>query len=369
MQRIQIRWFSDFLHDVDLSRLGRVETAMWEQVIVLLIERRHWRYADLKPLIRDRPLLARSVRHVREVACVRDIQHFTNLRNVVFDDCGSEPMDLGCFGQLTTLRFRSESVGCVTRLPPTLTHLDLSGYPILLTQFVLSPPPPLQFIGFGTNLCEVVRPGSLPASVHSISFYAGCTQFEPLALEGVSRLTIIGHSSHALTQAELPTTLVELEIVWGNMCLDAIVLPKLHKLCLGSDFNRLIQHACLPDSLQVLLFGDQFNHPLPPLPPNLRYLRLGQDFNQPFSADQSKLHTLLFGSGFRHIVEIPQTVKVLALGNGLTQRFPTELCWLSFTQLPTVMPVVPMTLLELWDGGEKVDLVTLRSASATRATS
>jgi hypothetical protein len=113
---------------------------------------------------------------------------------------------------------------------------------------------------------------------------------------------------HPITTGELPTKLRCLTMGhWFNKPFDEDVLPEsLESLILGNQFNQKFGLRSLPSHLKLLRIGYNFNQTWDQgvLPDSLQSLVLGHDFNQPFAKGV-----------------LPGGLKLLALGSYFNQRF------------------------------------------------
>lgn len=87
----------------------------------------------------------------------------------------------------------------------------------------------------------------------------------------------------------------------------------------------------LPQNIECLIFGYDFNISIDNLPNNIKYLTLGDCFNLPVDKYPDELVYLKFGSHFnRQIVNLPNTIKYLFFGrdyNKIVENLPKNLTY------------------------------------------
>jgi len=98
-----------------------------------------------------------------------------------------------------------------------------------------------------------------------------------------------------------------------NNDIELIVLPQsLQSLTLGWNFNQPIDH--LPQSLQSLTLECNFNEPVDNLPQSLQSLTLGHNFDQPIDNLPQSLQSLTLGHNFDQPIDnLPQSLQSLTL--------------------------------------------------------
>lgn len=175
-------------------------------------------------------------------------------------------------------------------LPPSLTELTVAGAP---NNFVSKLPPGLKTLKFRNVCADLTQIAPLP-------------DLETLILEGVTP----GGLSRVL-----PASLRSLnlrETCLSHICLE---LPQgLTELYLPRHSN--IPVPSWPPSLERLVLGDGYNHPLNNLPDSVTYIRLGRNYCQPFTRWPPAL-TKLYGLPEAYACELPlaliQQLQVLSL--------------------------------------------------------
>ena len=119
------------------------------------------------------------------------------------------------------------------------------------------------------------------------------------------------------------------------------ILPQLNsllnivKIVFGNAFNCPLYQTNLPNSLQYLQFGAEFNQLVDNLPSCLSSLHFGTSFNQTVLNLPSNLKILRFGTNFNQSVEnLPCGLKILFFGRNFSQsvdNLPESLVWIKFS--------------------------------------
>ena len=162
-----------------------------------------------------------------------------------------------------------------------------------------------------------------------------------LALQGVTQ---IAGATTTKYLHHLPESLEHL--TFGNefnQSLEGVTLPSsLQTLTFGSDFDQSLEHVTLPSSLQTLTFGSDFDRSLKhvTLPSSLQTLTFGSDFDQSLEhvTLPSSLQTLTFGHWFNQSLEgvtLPSNLQTLTFGESFNQSLehvtlPSSLQTLTF---------------------------------------
>lgn len=129
------------------------------------------------------------------------------------------------------------------------------------------------------------------------------------------------------------------EIVFGNDFNEppTYLPPNLKKITFGNTFNKKIAKSIIPNSVEEMGFGNQYNYPLPEYPSSLKILRLGRNFtrnltNLPVGLKELELGEKFYGKlilpeglevlkfdmrgEFFQDLILPDTIKIIELGNG-----------------------------------------------------
>jgi hypothetical protein len=144
-------------------------------------------------------------------------------------------------------------------------------------------------------------PGVLPQTLKYLKMHAR-VKYElnddilPASLEEICLLNY----NHPLHIAKLNSLKVlDLGFYFNN---DFTLPTKLIKLALGHMFNLPLNADSLPDSIEILDFGGDFNQPITKLPSSLKCLELGFEYNHPIDVSvlPSSLVRLNLGHEFNH---------------------------------------------------------------------
>src|SRR5207253_2389064 len=96
------------------------------------------------------------------------------------------------------------------------------------------------------------------------------------------------------------------------------VLPnKLKTIKFGSNFNQPLIDV-LPKSLEAIKFGKSFDNKINSLPVGLKYIKFGFNFNQKISRQffPNSINTIIFGDEFNNPLDdvLPDNLSCLKLG-------------------------------------------------------
>lgn len=201
---------------------------------------------------------------------------------------------------LFSQQLRSFNHEVQTRLPPHLTHLQIS---------FLFPNPDPTF----NPLVACLPPAVTHLTLHT-GFNHPIARFLP---EGLTHLTLSDQFNCSLDISSLP----------GSP--PAFLLIHLTHLTLGREFNQPF-FSPLPSNLKVLIFGEKFNQPLEGLlPRHLKKLDLGSSYRHPLQSWPPLLFYLKLSVFFNFpLVGLPDTLRVLILGSKFNQRmerWPSQL--------------------------------------------
>jgi hypothetical protein len=213
----------------------------------------------------------------------------------------------------------------LTLLPPTLTTLRINTFhklpplpPMLveLTEIhqtcgITVFPPTLTHLGLGAWHTDSVF--SVPPSVTSLCCDRGFYGQLSFAQNNVLTKLALGEHCNVPFMA-LPASLVVLDMSESRQEHWIGVLPDaLERLYLGWDYNQPL--GPLPPSLKELRFGGAFNQSLGPLPLGLIELCIGDKFCKPLEPLPPRLKTLRTGNAFASRIEaFPETLVKLSLG-------------------------------------------------------
>lgn len=130
---------------------------------------------------------------------------------------------------------------------------------------------------------------------------------------------------YPLRENVFPDGLIRLTIGGFNQELKPNLFPlSLEYLCFNIIFVKNFDTSLLPPNLKELVFDHGFNSSLDCLPQQLEKINLGDDFNQPLNPGMlpSTLTELEFGSKFNQIINqdvLPFGLKVLKFGSEFDQ--------------------------------------------------
>lgn len=100
-------------------------------------------------------------------------------------------------------------------------------------------------------------------------------------------------------------------------------LPKnLVNFYTGNAFNQSINNLVLPDSIEKLVLGSNFNRIIEKFPSNLRYLEFGRRFNKPLTNLPDGLKSLYLNGEFNYPLDnLPKSLRFLSLFGIYNNRF------------------------------------------------
>ena len=198
-------------------------------------------------------------------------------------------------------------------LPTNITTLKLSGkYNRKLTNL----PTKLKILYLPNNYTESID--NLPKSIEELKIgirYNYLNKFKHLDLKkihiGYNR-RIGSNNLSSFILDSIPNTIEE--IIFGNEFNQNLVsLPKnLKKLVFGYNFNKCICAGELPNTIEDLKFGCEFNNKICGYPSNLKYLKFGQNYNQEIKNLPDTVIHLKIGERFMEkIMSLPACLEIL----------------------------------------------------------
>jgi hypothetical protein len=96
--------------------------------------------------------------------------------------------------------------------------------------------------------------------------------------------------------------------------------PRIKTLTFGPLFNQPLQEGDVPQGVETLTFGRDFNSSLLHMPDTVKTLKFGYRFNQPLDGISQGVETLTFGTYFdESLLHMPHTVKTLMFGYNFKQ--------------------------------------------------
>jgi hypothetical protein len=105
------------------------------------------------------------------------------------------------------------------------------------------------------------------------------------------------------------------QIIFDNSfddSIDSISLPDhIESIKFGHWFNQSIVNVEWSKSLKTIIFGDEFFQLIDELPDTIEFLELGYNFNLPINKLPNSLHSIVFGKKFNQSLEIIKLPKLL----------------------------------------------------------
>ncbi len=159
-------------------------------------------------------------------------------------------------------------------------------------------------------------PDRLPHSLLALHFNVWFNHPISQLPNHLQQLDLGGDFDHPIDR--LPTSLKKLQFsLFFDQRLPSLP-PFLEELHFGMEFDQAVEEW--PKTLRVLEFGDCFNQPLKHLPAHLEELTLGRYFEQPDFELPSSLITLHFDCEERELKNLPSNLRTLKLGENFRQH-------------------------------------------------
>lgn len=230
--------------------------------------------------------------------------------------------------------------------PSHLTHLTIDFLCETLNAGVL--PSSLQYLKIGRT--EFIEPGALPDNITQLEFtyrYRFCVQ--PGTLPQNLKTLISYGDLHLAENYNLPNSIEKIYIQDGHIYSNSascFILPNnLKDFYTKYEYEQLsyvfphnvkkitidcsvypIPIGVLPENLEILNFGDSYDHPFTEgvLPKGLKNLNLGKRFNRPIKIGilPDSLETITFGEYYDKPISegvFPQGLKVIIFGDAYNQ--------------------------------------------------
>ena len=119
-------------------------------------------------------------------------------------------------------------------------------------------------------------------------------------------------------------------------------LPKnLVNFYTGNAFNQSINNLVLPDSIEKLVLGSNFNKIIEKFPSNLRYLEFGRRFNKPLTNLPDGLKSLYLNGEFNFPLDnLPKSLRFLSLTFILSAMVPMGFSEVVISAETTISPLI-----------------------------